>query len=124
MRRSKERRIADGLMLDSAGLTVGAEFIPMLKMYVTMDYQETQLVKGEIESLTPIWQENMLALGPNTTLLLKRLETGQYIVTSDSITPKVQGEMPYQSGGVPLFKDIDIGLLEGKVRLTMHSSLR
>ena len=109
-------------MLNSAGLTVGAEFTPILKMYVTMDYQETQLVKGDIESLTPIWQENMLALGPKTTLLLKRLQTGQYIVTSDSITPKVQGEMPYQSGGVPLFKDIDIGLLEGKVRLTMRSS--
>ena len=110
-------------MSNSAGLTVGAEFTPVVKMYMTMDYRETQLVTADIESLTPIWQENMRALGPNTTLLLKRLETGQYIVTSDSITPKVQDEMLHQSGGVPLFKDIEIGLLEGKARLTMRSSL-
>ncbi|KAG0694826.1 hypothetical protein DFH29DRAFT_1005997 [Suillus ampliporus] len=64
---------------DSSNVT--AEFTPILRAYITSDYQETAVLQGAIE--TPvIWEQNLGALGENTTWNLKREpSTGHYKIT-------------------------------------------
>ncbi|KAG0698264.1 hypothetical protein DFH29DRAFT_834877 [Suillus ampliporus] len=63
------------------GSNVTAEFTPVLRAYITSDYQETAVLQGAIE--TPvIWEQNLGALAENTTWNLKRdPSTGHYKIT-------------------------------------------
>ncbi|KAG0693666.1 hypothetical protein DFH29DRAFT_1084146 [Suillus ampliporus] len=63
------------------GSNVTAEFTPILRAYITSDYQETAVLQGAIE--TPvIWEQNLGAPTENTTWNLKRdPSTGHYKIT-------------------------------------------
>ncbi|KAG2072240.1 hypothetical protein BDR04DRAFT_1096814 [Suillus decipiens] len=60
------------------GSHVTARFTPVLRAYITSDYQETAIIRGAID--TPaIWSQNLAGLAESTTWTLKRdLATGHY----------------------------------------------
>ncbi|KAG2153862.1 hypothetical protein DEU56DRAFT_751559 [Suillus clintonianus] len=60
---------------------VTAQFTPILRVYVTSDYQETAIIRGAID--TPaIWKQNLAGLADSTTWNLNRdLVTGHYTIT-------------------------------------------
>ncbi|KAG1742123.1 hypothetical protein EDB19DRAFT_1702133 [Suillus lakei] len=62
------------------GSHVTAEFTPVLRAYITSDYQETAIIRGAID--TPaIWSQNLAALPEHTTWTLKRdAASGHYSV--------------------------------------------
>ncbi|KAG0708326.1 hypothetical protein DFH29DRAFT_477001 [Suillus ampliporus] len=64
---------------DSSNVT--AEFTPILRAYITSDYQETEILRGAID--TPaIWEHDLASLSESTTLNLHRdPATGQYTIT-------------------------------------------
>ncbi|KAG2037051.1 hypothetical protein BDR03DRAFT_958400 [Suillus americanus] len=63
------------------GSQVTAQFTPILRVYITSDYQETAILRGAIN--TPaIWTQDLTGLAPNTTWNLKRdTLTGRYTLT-------------------------------------------
>lgn len=65
-------------------LSVQAEFTPRLSAYVTSNYQETEVIRGEISSPV-IWEENLAQLGQTTHWEIKRLPSGQYVIVADSL---------------------------------------
>jgi hypothetical protein len=62
------------------GSSVKAQFTPILRVYVTSDYQETAILRGAID--TPaIWTQDLAALAESTTWTLKRdMATGHYSI--------------------------------------------
>ncbi|KAG1777082.1 hypothetical protein EV702DRAFT_1105693 [Suillus placidus] len=53
------------------GSHVSAKFTPVLRAYITSDYQETAILRGAID--TPaIWSRNLAELSPSTTWSLTR----------------------------------------------------
>ncbi|KAG1812557.1 uncharacterized protein BJ212DRAFT_1301531 [Suillus subaureus] len=60
--------------------SVKAQFTPILRIYVTSDYQETAILRGAID--TPaIWTQDIAALAENTIWNLKRdTATGRYTI--------------------------------------------
>ncbi|KAG1843579.1 hypothetical protein DFJ58DRAFT_804207 [Suillus subalutaceus] len=60
---------------------VTAQFTPTLRAYVTSDYQETEILRGEIQ--TPmLWEMDLAKLSETTTLNLTRdANTGHYKIT-------------------------------------------
>ncbi|KAG1729036.1 hypothetical protein EDB19DRAFT_2042425 [Suillus lakei] len=60
---------------------VTAQFTPILRAYVTSDYQETQILRGEIHS-PMLWDEDLAALPETTTWNLTRdAASGRYSIT-------------------------------------------
>ncbi|KAF9220773.1 hypothetical protein BS17DRAFT_769099 [Gyrodon lividus] len=63
------------------GALVNAQFTPVLRAYVTEQYQETQIIRAEVDS-SCIWEKDLAALGMNTTWVVKRDKaTGNYRIT-------------------------------------------
>ncbi|KAG2037053.1 hypothetical protein BDR03DRAFT_958420 [Suillus americanus] len=62
------------------GSQVTAQFTPILRVYITSDYQETAILRGAID--TPaIWTQDLAALAEITTWNLKRdTGTGHYTI--------------------------------------------
>ncbi|KAG2339415.1 hypothetical protein BDR05DRAFT_891829, partial [Suillus weaverae] len=62
------------------GSHVSAKFTPVLRAYITSDYQETAIIRGAID--TPaIWTRNLAELAPSTTWNLTRdPATGRYTI--------------------------------------------
>ncbi|RPD63484.1 hypothetical protein L227DRAFT_561598 [Lentinus tigrinus ALCF2SS1-6] len=60
-------------------LAVTGDFTPVLSAYIALDYQETQMVRGDIQSVDPIWKVNLLSLKPSTTIVISKDPTGAYI---------------------------------------------
>ncbi|KAI0712718.1 hypothetical protein C8T65DRAFT_739293 [Cerioporus squamosus] len=60
-------------------LAVTGDFTPILSAYVALDYQESQLIRGDIQSVAPIWQSNLLSLQANTTIVVSKDATGAYV---------------------------------------------
>ncbi|KAG1864412.1 hypothetical protein F4604DRAFT_1928864 [Suillus subluteus] len=60
--------------------SVKAQFTPILRVYITSDFQETAILRGAID--TPaIWTQDLAALAENTTWNLKHdTATGRYTV--------------------------------------------
>ncbi|KAG0692020.1 hypothetical protein DFH29DRAFT_1085081 [Suillus ampliporus] len=82
--------ISDGYLMPQPALyfkevgvssTVTAAFNPILRAYITSDYQETAILQGAID--TPaIWEHNLASLSESTTLTLHRdPATGHYTIT-------------------------------------------
>ncbi|KAG2153858.1 hypothetical protein DEU56DRAFT_425470 [Suillus clintonianus] len=63
------------------GSNITAQFTPMLRAYITSDYQDTAILHGAID--TPaIWEQNLAALSESTTWNLTRdPATGHYRIT-------------------------------------------
>ncbi|KAI0748742.1 hypothetical protein C8Q80DRAFT_1271100 [Daedaleopsis nitida] len=61
-----------------AGVAVTAGFTPVLSAYVALDYQETQIVRGDIQSVAPIWSKNLLSLSATTTIAIIKDAMGGY----------------------------------------------
>ncbi|KAG1846391.1 hypothetical protein DFJ58DRAFT_843470 [Suillus subalutaceus] len=63
------------------GSHVTAQFTPILRVYITSDYQETSIIRGAIE--TPvIWKQDLSVLAENTVWNLKRDGvTGRYTIS-------------------------------------------
>jgi hypothetical protein len=62
------------------GSHVTAKFTPILRAYITSDYQETAIIRGAID--TPaIWEHDLAALSDSTTWNLTRdPSTGHYTI--------------------------------------------
>ncbi|KAG1770429.1 hypothetical protein EDD22DRAFT_948379 [Suillus occidentalis] len=62
------------------GSNVTAQFTPVLRAYITSDYQETAIIRGAID--TPaIWSQNLAAISESTTWNLNRdAATGHYTI--------------------------------------------
>ncbi|KAG1777069.1 hypothetical protein EV702DRAFT_1105493 [Suillus placidus] len=62
------------------GSHVTAKFTPVLRAYITSDYQETAILRGAID--TPaIWSRNLAELAPSTTWTLTRdPASGKYTI--------------------------------------------
>ncbi|KAG0708325.1 hypothetical protein DFH29DRAFT_476949 [Suillus ampliporus] len=69
------------LYFKEVGSTITAAFNPILRAYITSDYQETAILQGAID--TPaIWEHNLASLSESTTLNLHRdPATGHYTIT-------------------------------------------
>ncbi|KAF9220785.1 hypothetical protein BS17DRAFT_820308 [Gyrodon lividus] len=63
------------------GSLLEAQFTPVLRAYVTTQYQETQIIRDEVD--TPvIWERDLTKLAKDTTWVLARDEqTGWYKIT-------------------------------------------
>ncbi|KAF9233335.1 hypothetical protein BU15DRAFT_80227 [Melanogaster broomeanus] len=63
------------------GAFVRAEFTPVLRAYVNAQYQETQIIRGEVDT-EAIWEQDLAELPPSTTWVLTRNKaTGCYKLT-------------------------------------------
>jgi len=62
------------------GSHVTARFTPVLRAYITSDYQETAIIRGAID--TPaIWSQDLSGLAESTTWTVKRdPATGHYTI--------------------------------------------
>ncbi|KAG1813776.1 hypothetical protein EV424DRAFT_1415529 [Suillus variegatus] len=63
------------------GSHVTAKFTPVLRAYITSDYEETSILRGQVD--TPaIWSQDLTGLAQNTTWNLSRdANTGRYTIT-------------------------------------------
>jgi hypothetical protein len=62
------------------GSNITAQFTPKLRAYVTSDYKETEILKGEIHSPL-LWEKNLAELAETTTWNLTRdPATGRYTI--------------------------------------------
>ncbi|KAG2073450.1 hypothetical protein BDR04DRAFT_1094974 [Suillus decipiens] len=62
--------------------SVTAQFTPKLRAYITSDYQETEILRGEIQSPL-VWEMNLATLSVSTTWTLKwDANTGRYSITA------------------------------------------
>ncbi|KAG9041234.1 hypothetical protein FS842_002632 [Serendipita sp. 407] len=68
------------------GSNVTTQFTPVLSAYVTSQYQQTQILRGAIQT-AEIWKEDLSPLKETTTLIFARNKvTGQYTLTiADSV---------------------------------------
>ena len=66
----------------------------------------------------PIWERNLLSLGPSTTIIIKRTPQGGFIA-SDGLRAESAG---FDSDAFPMFKDIDASLFYSKVSLSRMPS--
>ncbi|KAI0743060.1 hypothetical protein C8Q80DRAFT_951291 [Daedaleopsis nitida] len=87
-----------------AGLAVTAEFTPVLSAYVALDYQETQMIRADIQSVAPIWTKNLLSLGASTTIVITKNAMGGY--EAQQIGANV-GEVDDGVDGTEIPKSID-----------------
>ncbi|KAF9233337.1 hypothetical protein BU15DRAFT_80229 [Melanogaster broomeanus] len=63
------------------GAFVKAEFTPVLRAYVNAQYQETQIIRGEVDT-EAIWEQDLAGLDQSTTWVLTRNKaTGCYKLT-------------------------------------------
>lgn len=62
---------------------VTAQFTPVLRLYAYSNYQETQIIKGAIQS-SVLWSQNLAQLDNQTTnYVITRDAAGHYIVTQE-----------------------------------------
>jgi hypothetical protein len=60
---------------------VKAQFTPVLRAYITEQYQETQIIKAEVD-VSSIWQADLVGLASTTTWILTHDKaTGRYTIT-------------------------------------------
>ncbi|KAF9222751.1 hypothetical protein BS17DRAFT_809357 [Gyrodon lividus] len=63
------------------GAFVKAQFTPVLHAYITEQYQETQIIRGEVD-VSSIWEEDLAGLEPSTTWVLTHDKaTGKYKIS-------------------------------------------
>ena len=68
--------------------TVDAVYTPMLSTYVTSDYEQTEIITGEIVSPV-LLNQNLANLPPEQMYTLKRNPDGSYAITADQKAPAV-----------------------------------
>ncbi|KAI0674467.1 hypothetical protein C8Q78DRAFT_989392 [Trametes maxima] len=61
------------------GLAVTGEFTPVLRAYVALKYQASEILRGEVQGVKPIWEANLLSLGPHTTIIVSKDATGAFV---------------------------------------------
>ncbi|KAG8841575.1 hypothetical protein FRB91_004887 [Serendipita sp. 411] len=67
--------------LHRQGSNVTTQFTPVLSAYVTSQYQQTEILRGAIQT-AEIWKEDLSPLKETTTLIFARNKvTGQYTLT-------------------------------------------
>ena len=59
-------------------MTVNAEFKPVLSAYIATDYRQSQIVDSEIITVDPVWSDNLLGLGSDTTIWIRKTAQGGY----------------------------------------------
>ncbi|KAF8839480.1 hypothetical protein BDN67DRAFT_1003651 [Paxillus ammoniavirescens] len=60
---------------------VKAQFTPVLHAYITEQYQETQIIRAEVD-VSSIWEADLAGLSPTTTWVLTHDKaTGKYTIT-------------------------------------------
>ncbi|KAG9052199.1 hypothetical protein FS842_010339 [Serendipita sp. 407] len=63
------------------GSSVTTQFTPVLSAYVTSQYQQTQILRGAVQT-DEIWKQDLSPLKETTTLIFSRDNaTGQYSLT-------------------------------------------
>ncbi|KAI0777270.1 hypothetical protein BD413DRAFT_676463 [Trametes elegans] len=67
------------------GLTVTGEFTPVLRAYVALKYQASDIIRGEIRSHTPIWEKNLLSLAPDTVIHISKDPMGGYVARTGGV---------------------------------------
>ncbi|RPD63485.1 hypothetical protein L227DRAFT_572635 [Lentinus tigrinus ALCF2SS1-6] len=90
-------------------LAVTGDFTPVLSAYIALDYQETQMIRGDIQSVDPIWKVNLLSLKPSTTIVISKDPTGAYIAKQlDGMQVDAESlAAPTEVDSTPLWKSID-----------------
>lgn len=61
---------------------VQTQFTPTLAAYVVSDYQENQVLRGEIEN-GPLWSQNLTNLATETNWTLTKNSDGSYSINED-----------------------------------------
>ncbi|KAI0712719.1 hypothetical protein C8T65DRAFT_646710 [Cerioporus squamosus] len=88
-------------------LAVTGDFTPILSAYVALDYQKSQLIRGDIQSVAPIWQANLLSLQANTTIVVSKDATGAYVAKQLNFA-EADSELTAAEGDpTPLWQSID-----------------
>ncbi|KAF9222752.1 hypothetical protein BS17DRAFT_179991 [Gyrodon lividus] len=65
-----------------SGAFIKAQFTPVLRAYVTEQYQETQIIRGEVD-VSSIWEKDLAGLDSSTTWILTHDKaTGKYKISS------------------------------------------
>ncbi|RPD63482.1 hypothetical protein L227DRAFT_572628 [Lentinus tigrinus ALCF2SS1-6] len=64
-----------------AGMAVAGNFTPVLSAYLTLDFQENQLITSDIMGVAPVWQMNLLELQQDTTIIISKDQNGHYIAS-------------------------------------------
>ncbi|KAF9220779.1 hypothetical protein BS17DRAFT_301487 [Gyrodon lividus] len=60
------------------GAFIKAQFTPVLRAYITEQYQETQIIRAEVDT-SSIWEKDLAGLDTNTTWVLTRdVASGSY----------------------------------------------
>ncbi|KAJ8085030.1 hypothetical protein AAF712_013336 [Marasmius tenuissimus] len=62
------------------GLTAEANFQPNLKMFVNLDYKQSDFMAGDLASIEPIWSANLSALAPTTSFAFSEADQQGYSV--------------------------------------------
>ncbi len=94
-------------------LAVTGDFTPILSAYVALDYQESQLIRGDIQSVAPIWQKNLLSLQANSTIVISKDATGAYVAQQlNGFTAEVDDVADStEEDSTPLWKSLDEGVI-------------
>ncbi|KAI0360515.1 hypothetical protein OH77DRAFT_1516998 [Trametes cingulata] len=80
------------------GMTVTGEFTPVLRAYVTLNYQASEILKGELRNTKPIWEANLASLGPKTKIRIVKDADGAFSAHMGSANLK---------DGAPLLKTLE-----------------
>ena len=91
-------------------MNVTAKFEPVLCAYIALDYKESEMLRAEIQAVKPIWTANLLALGPNTTIVVKKTPQGGF--AAEQLMGNFVDE---DADAYPMFKGIDTNMFYGKV---------
>ncbi|OCH93232.1 hypothetical protein OBBRIDRAFT_832762 [Obba rivulosa] len=58
------------------GQSITADFVPIVRAYVNMNYSQNQILQPDIQNATPIWEGNLWNMQPFTNLEVYRNERG------------------------------------------------
>ena len=86
----------------------------MLSAYIALDYRESEMLRAEIQAVKPIWSMNLLALGPNTTIVVKKTPQGGFV--AEQLMGNFVDDDVDADAYNPMFKGIDTNMFYGKVR--------
>ncbi|KAI0370040.1 hypothetical protein BV20DRAFT_1052684 [Pilatotrama ljubarskyi] len=50
------------------GTSIETDFTPILRVYIAQDYQESEIIKADIQEARLIWEANVAHLGPKTRI--------------------------------------------------------
>ena len=60
------------------GRAINAAYAPILSAYVAVDYKEGEVIQQDIQNYTPVWQANLISLGPYTKIIIRKNPKGGY----------------------------------------------